>query len=212
MTRALFKLEVITSDEGFEGFALADLPSLLGLDDLFEDLIPGHGVTETNRDWKQEELAGLWAPPKVQGDVSAENDFSGINMILPVFSEKACQVLGSMLLANGELLSVNSDAGRYYFYNALTVIDALDVEDSICDFWCEPPTTAVDIERYSFRNNSINGASVFRIIENPIALIVTQEFVNTAKEAGLKGLCFHKIWPFEKGKKWREENISIELK
>jgi len=51
MINELYKLEVITSDEIFEGLALNDTPSVLGRSDLMEDMIPGYGVSDVFRNW-----------------------------------------------------------------------------------------------------------------------------------------------------------------
>lgn len=211
MINELYKLEVITSDEIFEGLALNDTPSVLGRNDLMEDMMPGYGVSDVFRNWHQSNLQDVWKAPAVYGDISDNNDFPGINMILPAFSERAYEVLGSVLEANGELLPLESKSGKYYFYNLTNVIDALDLNKSNCDFWCDPPTTAIDIARYEFNEKTIGDSEIFRIIENPIATIVSDKFLRRCQEAGLKGLCFRKIWPFDNDKLWREENIVLEL-
>ncbi len=201
----LFKLEVITDNPLFEGFALESAPSVLGRDSLDDDITPGFESSETVREWHPVYLAKLWTPPKVKGGVAPYQDFPGIDMVLPAFSRRACDVLKDFLEPNGELLPLDSKIGEYYFYNVTTVVDALDLAKSKCDFWCDPPTTAVEIDYFAFHEERLFGTSIFRIVELPIYTIVTKAFVNRVHDGGLHGFQFDKIWPFPEGVNWRLE-------
>ena len=202
----VFKLEIVTDNPLFEGFGMSTSPSVLGRRNLREDISPGFGADENTRVWRVPRLAKLWQPPKVVGRVQAYQDFPGLGMTLPAFSQRACAALTDFLLPNGELLPLKSAQGEYYFYNITTVIDALDVNKSDCTFWCDPPTTAVDIDFFVFKKNMLKGASIFRIVEMPVFTLVTSSFVNRVYEAGLNGFHFIKIWPFPKGVNWRKES------
>ena len=190
----------------YEGFVLVEAPSLLGREDLGEDIRPGFGASETVRLWQPVYLKDVWIPPKVEGRVSPVNDFPGISIGLPAFSERACNELRDLLEPSGELLPLDTEVGNYYFYNITKVVDALDLANSICDFWCDPPTTAVDIEYYSFKANLLDDVSIFRIYENPIATLVTNEFVSRVQKTGLSGFSFSKLWPLPQGVNWRLYN------
>jgi hypothetical protein len=188
----------------FEGFGMKDGPSLLGRKNRRQDMGPGYEASETNRLWKPARLAKVWKPLRVEGRVQPYQDFPGISMTLPAFSRRAGDALKDFLKPNGELLPLISDRGEYYFYNITTVIDALDVAKSKCTFWCDPPTTAVDIDYFAFHKRKLVGASIFRIIEMPIYTIVTQAFVERVNELGLNGFHFIKIWPFPPRTHWRD--------
>jgi hypothetical protein len=97
----------------------------------------------------------------------------------------------------------------YYYYNITKIIDALDAEQSDCEFWCSPPTTG-EINHFAFREDRLEGVSVFRIPEDPMLTIVTDQFVRRAQEFQLGGFEFKKIWPLPKGTNWRLEP-SIKL-
>ena len=122
----LFELEKITDNPLFEGFAFESAPSLLGRKDLEEDLLPGFGKSDEEKKWKPVFLSNNWKPPKVIGRVAPFNDFPCVNMMLPVFSHRACDVLKDFLEPNGELLPLDSDLGQYYLFNITKIIDALD--------------------------------------------------------------------------------------
>ncbi|MDJ0632715.1 MAG: hypothetical protein QNJ34_05950 [Xenococcaceae cyanobacterium MO_188.B29] len=204
--KELFELEVITDNPLFEGFGLENSPSLLGRSDLLEDITPGFDASDKVRKWKPVFLSKIWKAPKVCGSVAPFNDFPGLNMILPVFSQRACEVLRDFLEPNGELLPLDSDSGQYFFYNITKIVDALDVENSVCEFWCDPSTTAIDIQYYFFKEEMLNELSIFRIYENPIATLVTNDFVKRVHEYELNGFQFNKIWPFPKDVDWRVYN------
>lgn len=211
MSLEVFELEVIINNPIFEGFGLLDNASLLNRDNLLEDLIPGYGNTETSKFWKVPRLSESWSPPRVGGRVRPFNDFPGINMVLPAFSEKACNNLKELLEPNGELLPLQFEEGNYFFYNITTIYDAFDIENAEAEFWCDPPTTALDIEKYAFKANEI-GASIFRIYENPIATLVTNEFVQKVEQECLNGFNFKRLWPLPEGLGHKEYNETLVTK
>ena len=207
----LFELEVITDNPIFEGFALEESPSILGRSSLLEDIVPGFDASNKVRKWNPVYLSNLWKAPRVSGRVTPFNDFPGLNMILPAFSQRACDALIDFLKPNGELLPLSFDCGQYFFYNITTIVDALDIENSICEFWCDPPTTAIDIEYYAFKEEMLEGLSIFRIYEYPISTIVTNDFVDRVRKYKLNGFQFNKIWPFPKDVDWRAYNKNLYL-
>lgn len=201
----LFKLEIVTDNPLFEGFAMEEAPSLLGRGSLEDDITPGFEASETVREWHPMSLANLWKPPKVKGRVAPYQDFPGIDMVLPAFSRRACDALRDFLVPNGELLPLDSKSGEYCFYNITTVVDALDLARSKCDFWCDPPTTAVDVDYFAFHAERLVGTSIFRIVELPVYTIVTKAFLDRVHDSHLNGFHFEKIWPFPADVNWRVE-------
>jgi len=126
-------------------------------------------------------------------------------MVLPAFSQRACDVLRDMLEPNGELLPIRSPVGiPFYFYNITTVVDALDVKTSDC-FWYNEPILTGGIDYFSFRPERLGGLSIFRIYEHPVATLVTSEFVRRVRDAGLNGFNLRKIWPLPSDVNWRNQ-------
>jgi len=207
----VFKLNVVADDPRFEGFALEPSPSVLGRESLDDDLTPGFADAESNPYWKQPSLADRWAPPRVVGRVAEFNDYPGIDLVLPALSERAVAALRPLLEPNGELLPLKSaTTTQYFFYNILTISDALDRSRSICDFWCDPPTTATQIDFFEFDRDKLRGLSIFRIREKPCSVMVTGEFVERVKICGLKGFSFTKVWPLPAGTNWRRQPSTEE--
>lgn len=199
--KELFRLNKVTDNPIFEGFALFYAPSLLGRADVLEDMMPGFNEDKQGR-FVQDRLSAVWKPVKVDGRVAPFNDYPCVNMSYPVFSRRACEALRDFLQPNGELLPLETNVGEYFFCNITTVSDALDVPHSICHFISKTRRIAMGIEYFSFHRERLAGLSIFRIYEWPMEVIVTEKFVKRVQEHGLNGFCFTKIWPFEKGVQW----------
>jgi hypothetical protein len=206
----LFLLKNIVDNPIYEGFGVVDLdePSLIGRENILEDITPGYESSEKVRKWNPVYLSSVWKPLKVAGRVAPFNDFPGVDG-LPAFSQRACDVLRDYLEPNGELLPLDSVEGNYFFFNITRVVDVLDVEGSKCHFWCDPPTTAVDIESYSFHAERLSGLSIFRIYDSPNDVFVSDEFVNRVYANHLNGFAFYKIWPLPEEVTWRSYNKEL---
>lgn len=203
-TRSIYELNVITDDPRFEGFALSPSPSVLGRESLDDDLTPGFVDAEENPDWKQSSLAKHWCTPATEGRVSEFNDYPCLDMILPAFSERAVKSLRDLLEPNGEILPLLTNTGtKFFFFNILTISDALDRDKSSCVFWCDPPTTATDIEFFAFDLHKLQGLSIFRIRELPMSVLVTNVFVDRVESSKLQGFAFKKVWPLARDVNWR---------
>lgn len=192
----LFELRVITENPLFEGFALSDAPSLLGRNELVDDLTPAYGIIDYKIKWSPVKLKRKWRVPAVEGRVAPFNDYPGINMMYPAFSSRACVALKEFLEPNGELLPLKSKIGDYYFYNITTISDALDVQKSDCEY------APMGIEHFEFVQSKLMGLSIFRLYEWPMGIIVTKEFIDRVYECGLNGFQFSKLWPYSKGTNW----------
>jgi len=118
-------------------------------------------------------------------------------------SQSAVDRLGETLRSTGELHSVRTSVGPYYLLNVTTVVDCLDYDKSVLEFWPAHPKFMVDgrrrlrrIRRFVFLPDRIGGALLFKIPEFPFSPpYATQEFVARFTEAGLTGLEFRKVWP-----------------
>lgn len=200
----VYQLSRITDDPRFEGFALAESPSILGRDSLDDDLTPGFVDADDNPNWRQPALGDAWAMPKATGRVSEFNDYPCVDMVIPAFSERAVGVLKDFLEPNGELLPLETGTDSDYFaYNILTVSDALDREKSCCEFWCDPPTTADEIDFFVFESEKVEGLSIFRIRELPTKVFVTNVFQSRVESSNLEGFVFNRVWPLPEGADWR---------
>jgi len=209
----LYELDPVRSNPLFHDFNYRDSssPSLLGRGCRDDDLTPGFD-SEENRNWTQPSLGDGWTPIEVVGNVPDSQDFVSL-ACLPVFSKRACDALREFLEPNGELLPLKSETRMlYFFYNITRIADVLNVNESECDFFCDPPTSAVDIDYFSFHRAKLDGLSIFRIPQMPVMTIVSDHFVQRVLDSGLLGFSFTKIWPLARGTRWRhpKERVQIE--
>jgi hypothetical protein len=202
-TTAIYELSRITDDPRFEGFALTPSPSVLDRDSLDDDLTPGFTDAEEKSDWTQPILADSWSTPTAEGRVSDFNDYPCVDMILPAFSERAVCALRDLLEPNGEILPLSTKTNtRFFVFNIITITDALDQKNSRCEFWSDPPTTATNIEYFSFVAQKVQGLSIFRIRELPMSVFVTNQFVDRVISNKLQGFKFLKVWPIPPNVDW----------
>ncbi len=184
MSNSIYKLERFYDDPRYEGFyAEFRMPGY----------VPSVRRRDKNKVWRAARFAEIWKPIKVTGRVRQFNDYPS-SLGLPVFSPKAVEALSDLLEANGELLPLNSELGRYFVFNTTTIVDVLNLKKSQSD--------RLDIWRYAFFARKLKGLSIFRIPEKPNHIYVTEEFVRRAEAADLRGMDFKKVWPFPRGIDW----------
>lgn len=202
----VFDLSPIADSPLFEGFAFVtppdDAPSLLSRESFDDDLCPGYEASETVREWRVPKLKAKWKAPRVVGRVTPFNDYPCVDAY-PAFSRRASHALRDFLEPNGEGLPLESERGEFYYYNVTTVVDALDLRKSKINFWPDWPMTAQSIDRFEFRPDKLKGLSIFRIVDWPMPVLVTREFVNRVHDAGLNGFRFRQVWPLPPGANWR---------
>lgn len=68
------------------------------------------------------------------------SDCTGVNSNIPIFSERAVQVLTPYLASNVELLPLQHPKLSFYAVNVTPLIDGLDYEHSIIEYIKEHPT------------------------------------------------------------------------
>jgi hypothetical protein len=191
-----YKLQRVLDNKKYEGFAFEDNASIrTGEADCSTDDFSPRNIASVGRNWSMGPLMPIWKPRRVVGNVKPQHDFPCIKLMIPAFSIKAVQALEPRLSQNGELLRLDSDVGEYYAYNTLTVLDALDIEKSVIQ-WLDKrkKVTALKINKYAFKKDVLEGAFIFRIVESPIQIYVTNKFMDIVTEAGLDGFDCPLLW------------------
>jgi hypothetical protein len=192
---ALYKLECVTDDPEFEGFAFIQNESLRGKRRLTFDFDPDD-VQTRGRAWTVTPLASLWHPQRVVGNVRPYNDYPCVNLTVPALSKRAVDALRDMLEPNGELLPLVSSLGEYFAYNVTTVADILDHQRSdLAWFSTGPRAVALHIRHYECIPERLSRLFIFRLVEKPAATFVTQLFVDRVRQHGLQGFHFIRLWP-----------------
>ena len=199
---SIYLLKPVLTDPRFDGFIVAPgASSVLGNKRAYQDFKVDDAES---LNWQPKSLKSVWHPLPVVGPVNAFNDYPCLELTKPVFSRRAVDALGEMLLGNGELLPLRTEIGEYYAYICLTRLDALDVKKSRLRR-TGPDRTALWIHYFSFKKTKLVGASIFRIPEHPNFYLVTDQFKDRVEQAGLNGFNFVKVWPLPADCDWRME-------
>ena len=111
-----------------------------------------------------------------------------------VFSERAVEALGDLLLGRGELLELDYAEAVYFIFNVTRLVDALDEERS--EILYLPSGGVMVIERYEFIPERLVGETVFKLPQTPETYAyVTDPFLRRVEEAGLTGFLFElPVW------------------
>lgn len=169
---------------------------------LFEGLaVENRNIFETNpdnwrenyKDWQPKLLGSGWKVPKAEGNVREFNDFPCINLVLPAFSKRAVDYLGSILSDNGELLPVCNNGREFFFFNCTKMVDCIDLEKS--ETVKVGKGLVARIDGLVFVEEKLVGLKVFKIRTLLRPLFCTQAFVDKVHQTNLQGFSFVKIWP-----------------
>jgi len=195
----LYKLEPITDNPKYEGFAFVREESLRGTHTGLSSDFGPQGPPVKGRKRSVPPLAPFWVPQRVTGRVRHYNDYPCVNMTVPAFSRRAVDALRDFLELNGELLPLISAVGEYYAYNVTTMADILDLGRSQILWTSQEPRALIAIERYECFPEKMAGLTIFRTYEQFTATFVSQTFVDRVREHSLQGFHFIKLWPLPSG-------------
>lgn len=193
----LYKLSYPADNPRYYGLTVAaQAKSIFGNDRLIDDFLP-IGFPSCRGELVIPSLKDGWKSDFIQGRLRSFLDFSMLGFFIPVFSRRAVEALEDVLLQNGEILSTNSD---HFIFNCTSVLDILDRKD--CDMEFSSP-----IERFPYRINkyvpkSDSLPAIFRIVDEPKAIFVSDVFYKLCMDSELFGLMFTKLWPLSGDSSW----------
>jgi hypothetical protein len=122
-----------------------------------------------------------------------ESDFPWLGSWALVMRERTVDALRVMLEENGEILPLQTSDGVDLFVLNTQVVDALNESNS--EIMRLPGTNRIMlVKKPAFYAERIKGLDIFRLSHRASSTYVSDRFVNHAKEAGLCGLTFNKVW------------------
>jgi uncharacterized protein DUF1629 len=111
----------------------------------------------------------------------------------PIFSRGAIDAVGELLDGRGERLPIEvADGGEYAFFNVTEFRVALDEDAS--DLVRFDDGDVMEIDRYQFNGDQLEGATIFMLPQQPNRTYVTDHFAKRAREAGLTGMDLIERW------------------
>ena len=127
------------------------------------------------------------------GEPLAEADLPWLGGHVLVLRERAAVTLAPLLDRYGELLPLACPDADLWLFNVLTVVDALDEDNS--ELVRFDDGDILDVARYEFRADVAAGMAVFKVpqlLRGP--LFVSDQFVEAVATAGLTGPEFIQRW------------------
>lgn len=125
------------------------------------------------------------------------SDFPSLCSNVPIFSQRAVDALEDFLIGNGELLELNClncKEEKYYAFNVLCIVDALDFEQSKIIYF-KNTNRILDVEKYAFRPDIVASLTIFKVKQLTLDWpFVTDKFVERVQAAKLKGFWFKLVW------------------
>ena len=134
-----------------------------------------------------------WTPLKAKFyRVGRQGDFPYLAGHVPAFSKRALSALSPLLGDTIEPLPLVTPSGTYSAIHVLEVIDALDLNRSKVEWLDED--RILDIERYVFKPEAVQGKHIFRIRQHALAFTyVSEAFRQAVEESALEGLALKEV-------------------
>ena len=114
---------------------------------------------------------------------------------IPVFSQKACDVLMPLIAQEVELLPLSCSSGIFYGVNVIKVLDVVDYNSSIFRKFSDGKRIMA-FQKYSFRLcEELEKSNIFKIIDEPTRRAFVSEHVKNAIEKNeLRGFNLRLVW------------------
>lgn len=93
-----------------------------------------------------------------------------------------------------EILPISCDFGDYCVLNIMTTLDCVDMRMSKYDSLHLSKATLYFFDNYFFLEEAIGNSEIFRTVQEPEQIFVTDSFVKRVEELKLTGLSFRKLW------------------
>ena len=137
----------------------------------------------------------LWKPLAIEIDFEHPGPVPDFPLLLggpPIFSERAWQILESLIGPEVEALPISHPRGPHFAIHILRIIDALDTKKSRIR-WSDAEKRSISrVEEYVWKEEVLEGHHMFRIPETSTTRqYVSEEFRRLVEANGLTGL----KWP-----------------
>lgn len=141
-----------------------------------------------------------WISPKLEPLHGCNRPFSntpGYLPHIPVFDEKAINVLKCFLDKNAEILPLECNVGKFYAINVIRVLDCVDYEKSIFKTFRDGKRI-MRFSKYCFNINEVLKEDLFKIKDEKLKRpFVSDNFKDVVTKSGLTGFEFELVWDSE---------------
>ena len=127
-------------------------------------------------------------------------DYIASNNRWLVVSEKFRSLMGRIESDSIQYLDIkirNSETNKindtYKVANVITILDALDLENSKYDLFELDDEKVLSVEKYALRKNMIGNKNIFKLKDDTIPIFVSEKFKNIVEENSLIGFQFLEV-------------------
>lgn len=89
--------------------------------------------------------------------------------------------------------STNSEVGSYFVANIVTIVDALDLENSKYDVFELDDEKIISVEKYALKSNEIAGKHIFRLKDDTIPIFVSEILKKAIEDNDFTGFEFLEV-------------------
>ncbi|MDQ0887907.1 hypothetical protein QFZ81_002995 [Paenibacillus sp. V4I9] len=146
------------------------------------------------------DLALRWVAPRVydyeSDGISGDFPHFWAGSGIPVFSERAINILKEVIACSGDILPLYHPDKQYNVFRVTNTLDAIDYEKSEIEKLITGLT--VGFQKYAFIPEKLNNQYIFKVFLNEriysTATFVTDAFKDIVTKADLKGFNFKQVW------------------
>ena len=136
-----------------------------------------------------------WSPRRVEPIETDLELGDAPGFTIPVFGQKACDVLVPLMEHDVELLPLACSKGTFFGVNVTNLLDVIDYESSVFRRFSDGKRIMA-FQKYSFRVcDALNKCNIFKITDEPTRrAFVSDRFKTAIDKNGLKGFSLRLVW------------------
>lgn len=118
--------------------------------------------------------------------------------IIPVFSEKALDILRPIIINSTEVLDLILEEGKYYGINVIAVLNVIDYSKSEYRMYSDGQRIMA-FRKYAFiKKEELIKHHIFKIVDEPTRrAFVSDKFKSIVEDSSLTGFIFKQVWDSE---------------
>ena len=136
-----------------------------------------------------------WSPRQVEPIETDLKLGDAPGFTIPVFSQKACDVLMPLMEQDVELLPLACSKGAFFGVNVTNLLDVIDYDSSVFRRFSDGKRIMA-FQKYSFRMcDALNKCNIFKITDEPTRRAFVSDRVKGGnRKNGLKGFSLRLVW------------------
>ena len=146
-----------------------------------------------------------WEPMQFECDLkkgSVVTEYLGNSYGWDIFSEKALGSFGDLISNDVQLLPIKvinkttkQEISKYFVVNALTILDALDLESSVYTYYDIEGRNEkwLSVIKYGIKGENVREHHIFRLKESPADVFVSEKFKKIVEKNKMLGIDFQRV-------------------